>query len=112
MNGTYITQQDLTRVGRLAGWAPGNYTGTCRECRQHMVADKRAIHCFICAVIQMRDAPDRIWDDAIETCASLVSSNLFLPPSHREAIANALVVTAKGKREQFQGQNKTDTDQS
>lgn len=46
-------------------------------------------------------APDVIWDDAIEACAGLVRSNLFLPSAHREAIAMALISTAKGKRASF-----------
>ena len=58
MNGVYISPQDLERIGRLAGWAPGNYTGLCRECRKDMIADKRAIHCFVCAVLQVKASID------------------------------------------------------
>jgi hypothetical protein len=35
----------------LAGYAPGGYLGTCSACGVHMAdVDKRAIHCFPCAV--------------------------------------------------------------
>lgn len=35
----------------LAGYAPGNYLGKCTECGVRMAdVDKRAIHCFPCAV--------------------------------------------------------------
>lgn len=35
----------------LAGYAPGGYLGKCPVCGVHMIdVDKRAIHCFPCAV--------------------------------------------------------------
>jgi len=49
MNGIYLAPQDLDRIGRLAGWAPGKYTGKCGDCEKDMIADKRAIRCFVCA---------------------------------------------------------------
>jgi hypothetical protein len=49
MDGIYVAPQDLERIGRLAGWAPGRYTGKCSDCEKDMIADKRAIRCFVCA---------------------------------------------------------------
>lgn len=35
----------------LAGYAPGGYLGKCTVCGVHMAdVDKRAVHCFPCAV--------------------------------------------------------------
>lgn len=58
MNGIHISQRDLERIGRLAGWAPGNYTILCLGCRQSTSADKRAIHCLPCAIVQMKAGID------------------------------------------------------
>lgn len=50
-----ISVEDLKLLGRLAGWAPGDYMGKCHKCGAEMVADKRAGHCFVCAVAILRD---------------------------------------------------------
>ena len=47
---------------------------------------------------------DTAWDSAVETCADLVRSSQLLPPQDREAMAEALISTAKGQRSAFQQQ--------
>lgn len=90
----------LKKLGRLGGYADGNYQCTCSLCRESFVGDKRAIHCLPCAAAGLPN-PDDVWDDAIEVCAALIETNLFLHPRLREAIAKALVSTARGKRAEF-----------
>ena len=43
---------DMAReIGRVGGWAPGNYMGKCGECNRAFIGgDKRAIRCLPCAV--------------------------------------------------------------
>ena len=31
------------------GWAPGNYSCTCRDCGIHYAGDKRSVQCYPCA---------------------------------------------------------------
>lgn len=58
MNALSITlkPEDLKRIGRIGGWAPGSYTGRCLDCRAEIVADKRASQCFVCAVASVNTA--------------------------------------------------------
>lgn len=35
--------------GRCNGWAPGNYTNICMDCKKLFVGDKRAVQCADCA---------------------------------------------------------------
>jgi len=47
------------RIGRVGGYAPGNYFGKCSICEREFAGDKRAIHCLPCAIAQLvaeRDA--------------------------------------------------------
>lgn len=44
-----LKPEDLKRIGRIGGWAPGSYTGKCEDCGGEIIGDKRAIHCFVCA---------------------------------------------------------------
>ncbi len=38
-----------SELGRVRGWAPGNYLGKCRGCGQGFMGDKRASECLPCA---------------------------------------------------------------
>lgn len=51
-----LKPEDLKRIGRIGGWAPGNYTGRCLDCRAEIVGDKRASQCFVCAVASINAA--------------------------------------------------------
>lgn len=66
IDGMYLPGQDLERIGRIAGWAPGTYTGKCRDCGAALIADKRASQCFACAVVAMRDAATPKPDTLVE----------------------------------------------
>jgi hypothetical protein len=37
-------------LGRVGGWAPGNYMGKCGKCGREFEGDKRASQCLPCAV--------------------------------------------------------------
>jgi hypothetical protein len=37
-------------LGRVNGFAYGNYNTQCRECEKWFVGDKRAYQCLLCAV--------------------------------------------------------------
>lgn len=51
-----LTVEELMRIGRLSGWAPGSYIGKCLDCDREIIGDKRASQCFVCAVISMNAA--------------------------------------------------------
>ena len=42
-------EEQARRLGRIAGWAPGNYTNRC-SCGVYFTGAKQAIHCLPCAV--------------------------------------------------------------
>ena len=73
MDGIYLAPQDLERIGRLAGWAPGKYMGKCHECGQDMIADKRAINCFICAIESLKRQADAATLTERERCIEIVN---------------------------------------
>lgn len=66
-NGIYLPGAALDCIGGIGGWAPGQYTGKCRDCGANMIADKRASQCFVCAVIAMRDAATPKTDPVMES---------------------------------------------
>lgn len=46
-----VTPDGLTRpLGRVVGFAPGNYLGTCAGCGKPFQGDKRAMQCLNCAI--------------------------------------------------------------
>jgi hypothetical protein len=79
-----------SELGRVRGWAPGNYLGKCRGCGQGFMGDKRASECLPCAAngLEVRVAelyaalkPFQIFAEAhIDICGW--TSNI-----HREAIS-------------------------
>ena len=44
----------LEKIGRVGGWAPGNYMCTCVPCGSEFTGDKRAVHCLPCAIENLR----------------------------------------------------------
>jgi len=45
----------------LAGYAPGNYIGTCRSCNKQMHGcAKRALQCLSCAITELREGYEEI----------------------------------------------------
>lgn len=41
-------------LGRVGGWAPGNYLGKCRSCEREFTGDKRAVECLPCATASLK----------------------------------------------------------
>ncbi len=35
-----LTSDDMKRIGRICGWAPGNYMGKCADCGGEITGDK------------------------------------------------------------------------
>ena len=47
-----LSPADLDRIGRIGAWAPGSYMGKCSDCGGEIMGDKRAMQCFVCAVVR------------------------------------------------------------
>ena len=56
-----LTFPDIHELKRF-GFAPGSYSGKCRSCSGHFIADKRAWTCATCASAE-RDAYNRLTQD-------------------------------------------------
>jgi hypothetical protein len=50
----------LNQIGRVNGWAPGNYMAKCLDCEIVFTGDKRARQCFPCAVKGQSDCIARL----------------------------------------------------
>jgi|SRR5688500_10270092 len=68
------------------GWyAPGDYMNHCRECKCHFIGDKRAGHCYDCAV-KLRDLKEKEatqMTDPLKTLAEECVDKLHYPQEDR-----------------------------
>ncbi len=51
-----LSAEDLKRIGRIGGWAPGSYMGKCRTCDGEIAGDKRSTQCFVCAIVALKES--------------------------------------------------------
>lgn len=61
------------RAWPLGGYAPGNYTCKCLDCKVEFTGDKRAIQCLECAVTQARKVHSAVRNDAMEADNTICS---------------------------------------
>lgn len=49
-------------LGRVGGWAPGNYMSKCGNCNREFEGDKRASKCLPCAVSVLNQRANDFFD--------------------------------------------------
>ena len=71
---------------RVHGWAPGDYTCTCRECGIHYAGEKRSVQCYPCA--EKFIPPPR--PETLEEKCDRIASELAQVREELETARNAL----------------------
>lgn len=81
-----LSPEDLNRIGRIGGWAPGSYMGKCGDCGGEITAAKRAIRCFVCAVVAAK---------TVSVDVPVAEAMSLLSPAGRAAARIALDLASK-----------------
>lgn len=77
------------------GWAPGNYSCTCRDCGIHYAGDKRSVQCYPCAAKFVPpprpETPEEIRADRDRLAAELARVRSAIPlDGHDEKLLDAV----------------------
>lgn len=82
----------------LGGYAPGNYTCKCLDCKVEFTGDKRAIQCLECAVVQAKKAYIAVRNDAMAADNTICSQESRIEALEAEnARKDAVIVAMKSQ---------------